>query len=179
MASCASWSFPCDQFINTIDWGMQGHDPQRTNCYSAVNRSTASFIVGPLNTQEFHGPSGGAFVPAGRTLKLINRGDSPIDWAAQDLPDWISLSASGGSIPAHGDITLTLAPGACAANLAAGQYSGDIQFADLSNGDESVTRSVSLTVENGNLSLSSASRARATREPASAISPLSQTYTLS
>lgn len=174
-----TWSFPCDRYINTVDWAMQGHDPQRTNCCTASRQPVSALVVGPLNRQEFCGPAGGPFSPAARAFKLINNSDNPIDWRIEDVPSWISISSTSGILAANSESTVSLSVNPLSASLASGPYSGNIRFRNVANSKDEVVRSVSLTVKDGELALTPPIGLSAVREPAKAITPTSQTYTLS
>src|SRR6185436_9422892 len=74
-----------------------------------------SFTVSPSSLAPFTGPPGGGFfTPEALTTELRNLTSSAQDWAVLNVPSWLVLSATNGTIPPHGIVTnvIILSPAA-------------------------------------------------------------------
>ncbi len=101
-------------------------------------------------------------------------------WSVTNTFNWLTLSASSGTLAAGGTTNITVSINANANTLSGGSYSDNVVFA-TSNGSGSATLPISLTVENlsAQLSVTPASGFLAGGPPGGPFSPSSQTYTVS
>jgi RNA polymerase sigma factor (sigma-70 family) len=74
--------------------------------------------------------------PGSVTLHLSNQGGQSLDWTLSGVPGWLTVSPTGGTIPAGGsaDLSITLpegalGPGAYGTTLAIGSGGGDLNIA--------------------------------------------------
>ena len=171
------WNFPTFRYTVNVPWPMQGHDPQRTGCYTGVP-PVYDLMVGPLNTAKFTGPVGGPFTPASKVYKLFNTSSAPLDWSATPNQPWMSVSALQGTIPAGGSVAVTAWINSNADELTAGDYAASVAFTNLTTGSGSTSRAVALAVRNGVLDVSPTTGLATTRLPGGQISPSYVTYTL-
>ena len=103
----------------------------------------ARLAVTPAVSQTVRGPVGGPFAPASWQYIVSNVGVTPMPWSATG-PAWLDLSPAGGALDPGQVVTVTAAPNAAAAALAAGGYDGAVSFANLTNGDGDTSRAVRL-----------------------------------
>ena len=76
----------------------------------------------------FMGRKGGPFSPSRQDFVLVNRGTSALSWIGYTDSDWVAVEPPAGEIPAGGNVTVAVAPGAAAASLPGGLYAGDVSF---------------------------------------------------
>jgi hypothetical protein len=88
---------------------------------------------------------GGPFSPALQLFALTNSGGASLNWSVSKSQDWLSLSATSGSLLPGDSATVTVSLSASANNLSAGVYADSVTFSNLTAGAASV-RPVSLTV---------------------------------
>jgi hypothetical protein len=69
-----------------------------------------------------------------------------LDWTASKVENWMSLSATSGSLAAGASTTVTVSLNANANSLATGNYSDTVGFANTTSGNGSTSRVVSLEV---------------------------------
>ena len=82
------------------------------------------------------GDVGGPFAPGTKVYTISNTGTASLNWTASADEAWISLSSTGGSIPAGGDFDVTVSINqSLAATLAASTYDGEVAFVDTGNAD--------------------------------------------
>ncbi len=92
---------------------------------------------------------GGPFAPASRIYTLINSGDATLSWTAGQDQDWISLSAAGGSLRPGESATLMVSINPSANDLPVNNYTGRVDVVNVTSGNGSDTRPVTLRVEQG------------------------------
>ena len=112
---------------------------------------TAATAAGPLTVSPAGGLTssgtvGGPFTPPSQSYTLTNSGGSPMNWTATKVQSWVTLSATGGTLPAGDNTTVTATINSGAVSLAAGSYSDNVTFTNSSTGTGNTTRPVSLTV---------------------------------
>jgi hypothetical protein len=105
-----------------------------------------TLAVTPVDGLITSGPQGGPFSPASRGYTLSNIGVSPLDWSASKSTGWVTLSATGGSLAAGSNTTVTVSINTNANSLAVGGYSDTVTFTNTTNGNGTTNRTVSLTV---------------------------------
>src|SRR5260221_2808005 len=101
-------------------------------------------------------------------------------WTVGKTANWLTLSATSGTLAAGGSTNITVSINANANSLVGGVYSDTVLFS-TSNGSGNTTRPVSLTVNNvsSQLSVSPASGFSSAGAPGGPFSPVSQIYTVS
>jgi hypothetical protein len=90
------------------------------------------------------GSLGGSFTPSSQTYVLTNTGTGALNWIAGTTSNWVSLSATSGTLAARGfaNVTATLHASA----LAVGAYTNAITFSNVTSGAAGLTRLATLTV---------------------------------
>jgi hypothetical protein len=82
-----------------------------------------------------------------------------MNWTASNAQSWVTLSATGGTLAAGANTTVTASINAGANSLAAGGYSDNVTFTNTANGTGNTSRPVSLTIDaaapGGSIDLSS------------------------
>jgi hypothetical protein len=69
-----------------------------------------------------------------------------LEWTASKSQNWVSLSATSGSLAAGASTSVTVSINTNADSLTAGNYSDSVSFADTSNPDGLHSRAVTLRV---------------------------------
>jgi uncharacterized repeat protein (TIGR02543 family) len=129
------------EFIGVIGWQLG----------SAVVPGTLSLT--PADGLAATGAVGGPFSPSSATYTLQNTGDGSLDWSASKTQPWLTLSSTGGSLGPGATATVTATLTSQAESLAIGAYDDTIIFANLTNGNGSASRDVTLTVNSLPVSL--------------------------
>jgi hypothetical protein len=101
--------------------------------------------VQPFASLVSGGPDGGPFDPPELTYTLTNRDGAPIEYAVSADALWVSLSGTGGTLPAGGEADVTVSLNGLADVLADGVYTAAVEFVNLTGGG-ATTRTVILTV---------------------------------
>jgi hypothetical protein len=102
--------------------------------------------VTPVGGLSSSGPVGGPFSPSFMIYTLTNSGGSTLNWTASKAQDWVSLSASSGSLAAGAVTNVTVSLNPNAHNLGAGEYAETVSFINTTSGDSNTSRGVSLTI---------------------------------
>ncbi len=107
--------------------------------------------VVPAEGLESTGPAGGPFSPPGRSYTVLNARDTPLPWSASADVSWLSLSATGGVLPANGMTSVVVTIDADARLLAPGNHDGTISFTspDLGATSREFALGVSAVLEPG------------------------------
>lgn len=92
------------------------------------------------------GTYGGPFSPTNLQYTLSNPGNTPINWTAGKIADWVSLSTTSGTLAAGADTTVSVSINGNATSLNAGLYNDIVTFTNITNASGDTTRSVALTV---------------------------------
>ncbi|HVM49145.1 MAG TPA: PKD domain-containing protein, partial [Candidatus Acidoferrum sp.] len=146
----------------------------------ALTLSGPALAVAPAGGLASSGPQGGPFSPSSQVYTLTNTGTGTLSWAASFAANWLTLSATNGSLDAGAgtDVTVSLITNANA--LAPGSYSDTVSFTNTSNGAGSTTRPVSLIVAQNapQLAVTPASGLAASGPIGGPFSPPSLTYYL-
>lgn len=108
--------------------------------------SVGQLEVTPAGDLNSSGAVGGPFSPGSIIYTLTNSSDSTLDWTASRAENWVSLSATSGSLAAGDSTTVTVSINANADSLATGNYSDTVSFVNTTTGHGSTSRSVKLAV---------------------------------
>ncbi|MGD0059239.1 MAG: fibronectin type III domain-containing protein [Verrucomicrobiia bacterium] len=92
------------------------------------------------------GGPGGPFTPPSCAYTLTNSGAASLAWSATNGQNWVSLSSTGGTLAAAASTTVTISINSNADALVAGVYTDSVSFANLTSGNGSTARPVSLAV---------------------------------
>jgi phosphatidylinositol-3-phosphatase len=139
----------------------------------------SQLAVSPASGLTSTGGAGGPFVPSSQTYTLSNTGGVAMVWSVTNTFNWLTLSATSGTLPPYNSISITVSINSNANSLVSGSYSDAVVFA-TSNGSGSATEPISLTVNNafGNLTVIPSTGFSSGGPPGGPFSPVSQTYTL-
>jgi PKD repeat protein len=139
------------------------------------------FAVSPASGLSSSGNVGGPFSPNSQVYTLSNTGGVALAWTASNTANWLTISATSGTLAAGASTNITVSINANANSLTAGGYSDTVTFTNTTNGAGSTTRAVSLTINSpsGALSVTPSSGLSSAGPPGGPFSPVSQTYTLS
>ena len=105
--------------------------------YLAITPSTGFFSSGN---------PGGPFAPVGQTYLLTNVGSDTLNWTATCPSNWVTLSATSGTLGAGAGTNVTVSINANANTLAAGNYSAPVAFTNNNNDAGDDTRTVNLSI---------------------------------
>jgi Viral BACON domain len=113
---------------------------------SALYTRSAQLAVSPAGGLAFSGSAGGPFKPSKVTYTLSNSGGAKLSWKGTTTSNWLSLSATNGTLAGGARTTITVTINANAYSLAEGTYTDTISFTNLTNGLGNTSRSVTLVV---------------------------------
>ncbi len=99
--------------------------------------------AGDLNAQ---GQAGGPFTPNQIDYTLENLDDTPLNWLVTKNANWVLLSQTTGTLPAHGTTVVTVRIGPAANFLGNGMYTDLVRFINLTNHDGDTERDVTLEI---------------------------------
>jgi PKD repeat protein len=111
-----------------------------------ISNASGQLIVTPPSGFSSGGPPGGPFNPISQTYAVSNAGGASVNWTANNSANWLSLSATTGTLASGASINITATLNANANSLAAGGYSDTIGFTNATNGAGNTTRAVNLNV---------------------------------
>ena len=134
----AGWNLPTNQTL-TLTLGQ-------TTIASASYTLAPCLTFSPASGLAASGFVGGPFIPPSATYILTNSGGASLDWLATSAANWLSLSASGGTLPAGASTNVTISLNVNASSLAAGTYSDTVSFTNLTTGLGSTNFPVTLNV---------------------------------
>ncbi|MCE9610692.1 MAG: M36 family metallopeptidase [Chthoniobacter sp.] len=100
--------------------------------------------VTPADPWSAAGNFAGPFVPPSRTYTLTNNGSGILAWSVTTPADWLTFSATSGTLAAGASTTVTTT--VAAPNTDPGTHAEDITFANTTNGLGTATRGAVLTV---------------------------------
>jgi hypothetical protein len=156
--------------------------PQATLGTFNVAISTANpgvMSVTPTGGLGSSGAVGGPFTPSSIIYTLTNSGGTTLNWTASKTANWVSLSASSGSLAAGDSASVTVSLNSAADSLVAGSYNDTVSFANTTSGTGNTSRTVSLTVNSpGQLAVTPASDLVSSGTAGGPFSPDSIIYTL-
>jgi hypothetical protein len=112
----------------------------------AVITGCGALSVTPIAGAYFTGSVGGPFVPAIQTYTLANHGVASLNWQATKTANWVSLSATSGTLPAGASTAVIVSINSAANSLTAGNYSDTVTFTNTTSAFGSTSRLVNLIV---------------------------------
>jgi hypothetical protein len=105
----------------------------------------AQLAVSPASGFSSSGQSGGTFNPSNQVYTLSNTGGVAMVWSVTNTVNWLSLSATSGTLAVGGTTNINVFLNSNVEGLSAGSYSDTVVFA-ASNGSGIANEPVSLTV---------------------------------
>ena len=154
-----SWTTQDAQALAVFQTAFDGKQVIQVNCASIITAAgamhcivmqvpelTTTMQVTPGAGLAAGGPVGGPFTPASVDYTVENHGASAIDFTVAKTQPWVTLSTSGGSIPAAGSTTVTVSIGAAANALGSRAVSDVVPFTHHSDHSGDTTRAVDLLV---------------------------------
>jgi len=112
------------------------------------NFNVGQLSVTPAAKFSSSGTVGGPFNPISQGYTLANSGSATLSWTATNSANWLTLSASSGTLPPGSNATITASLNANANSLSAGSYSDAVSFLNTNTGTGNTTRGATLTVNN-------------------------------
>jgi PKD repeat protein/endonuclease/exonuclease/phosphatase family metal-dependent hydrolase len=145
-----------------------------------ITASGPSLAVSPLSGLASTGGPGGPFSPAGQTYTLTNTGTGALNWTASNTANWLTLSATGGTLEAGAGTNVVVSINSNAITLVAGAYSETVTFTNTNNGAGNTARPANLIVAPlaPQLSLTPASGFNSSGSAGGPFTPTNQTYYL-
>jgi subtilisin family serine protease len=119
----------------------------RVNLGNAINEIAADLHVAPFSGLESSGQVGGAFSPSSQVYVLSNSSLSSLSWAVAKSQNWVSLSATNGTLLPSAATNITVSINANGNNLAVSNYTDTVIFTNVTTGSGSTTRPVTLIVQ--------------------------------
>ena len=114
---------------------------------SLTGVSAAPYLqVAPASNFMASGSVGGPFFPGNQTYTLNNIGSGSLTWTATNTGNWLSLSATSGSLAGGASTNVMATINANANSLLVGAYADSISYSNTLNGYGSDSRAVSLIV---------------------------------
>ncbi len=135
-----------------IRWGIGKTDSSENYCGWNIDDVIVSgalsdaLAVTPAGGLVSSGVSGGPFTPASIEYTLQNTGLSAIQWTARKTNNWVSLSATSGTLAGGASTTVTVSINTNANDMEVGDYSDLVTFTNATKGVVTTTRSVDLDV---------------------------------
>lgn len=113
-------------------WGS----PSGGKLINALTTGRAQLSIDPTNEFIASGMSGGPFDTTNKAIILANDGWIPIDWALGNVPPWLDVSATAGTLAPNESTTVDFNLSGLAATLGEGIYSAAVVFTNISDGTE-------------------------------------------
>jgi hypothetical protein len=108
--------------------------------------SPGVLTIAPVGGLSSSGAVGGPFNPASVIYTLTNSGGSTLNWTASQTANWVSLSATSGSLAAGDSTTVTVSLNSSADSLTAGSYNDTVSFVNSTSGNGNTSRNISLDI---------------------------------
>ncbi len=114
---CTGWGTPTDALIDAL-----------------LAPPSENLQVNPPFGFVSFGPPTGPFTTNSRTFTLTNIGASSLNWRLTNSANWLSVSATNGTLAAHASTTVTVGLNSTASNFLIASASGSATFANLTGG---------------------------------------------
>src|ERR1017187_330884 len=112
-------------------WGT----PTGSNLVNALAQPPDALRIRPVTGFTASGQAGGPFNITSQSYALSNGGTPPLSWSLLNPSAWLSASPSSGTLASGGPAkTVTVSLSSAANKLAAGIYSANVRFTNLSSG---------------------------------------------
>ncbi|HTS16317.1 MAG TPA: DNA/RNA non-specific endonuclease [Verrucomicrobiae bacterium] len=111
-----------------------------------IASSPAQLGVTPSSGFTSSGYMGGPFSPSIQTYSLTNSGGALLNWTANETVNWLTLSATNGTLAPGVGTTVTVTVNPNANSLLPGSYSDAISFTNTANGSGNTSLPVTLNV---------------------------------
>ena len=131
------------QTSSDLNGGASGWNIDDVVIYGTMPDNLAVTPAGGLISS---GVSGGPFSPTSLEYTLQNTGSNTIQWTAGKTADWVTLSASSGTLASGASTTVTVSINSQADIYGVGDYSDVVTFTNATAGVVTTTRSVDLEV---------------------------------
>jgi endonuclease/exonuclease/phosphatase family metal-dependent hydrolase len=151
LINSAANSLAAGIYVDTIKFSntATGVTLSRTVTLTVGSSSPASLSIVPAIGVNASGEQGGPFSPASQVYSLTNTGGSALSWTASASNNWLSLSATSGSLSAGAGANLTVTTNANVTTLAGGLYSNRVSFVNTTNGNGTTNFVWTLLVRDG------------------------------
>ena len=142
--------------------------------------SSGGMSVTPSTGLASSGAVGGPFLPTNQMYTIQNTGDALLNWMVMKSQNWVSLSATNGSLGVGASTNISVTINSNASALPVGTYLDNVEFRNLVNGVGNTTREASLVVNGatGVLSVTPLENYTASGLVGGPFSPQSKIYTL-
>ena len=134
-------------YSDTISFATSNGSGNTTRPVSlTVNSVSSQLSVSPGSGFSSAGAPGGPFNPVNQIYTLSNIGGATMTWTANNSANWLTLSATGGTLAPSASTNVTATINANANSLTAANYSDTIGFTNTTSGAGNTTRAVSLNI---------------------------------
>ncbi len=133
-------------YSDTVTFTNTTSGQSTTRTVALTVQGAGSLTVSPSTTLSSSGMVGGPFSPSSQQYTLTNTGGQSITWTGSVNQPWVTLSLTGGTLAPGASATAVVSINTNASSLAAGSYSGTVNFVNETNGSGSTIRGISLTV---------------------------------
>ncbi len=106
----------------------------------------ADLRVTPTGGLSTEGMAGGPFDPDTKVYTVGNNSDAELDYTASTSATWVEITNGSGTLPAGGEVEVTVSLGAEAYTLGQGHYEATVAFVNETTHDGDTERSVVLDV---------------------------------
>jgi len=106
--------------------------------------ATPSLVIEPATGQAISGPQGGPLAPPSFQYR-VRASSGVVDYSIR-TPSWLTASSSVGKVGTDG-VTITFTASSSAFRLQPGTYGPSIAFTNVTNGQGTGTRPVTLTIQ--------------------------------
>ncbi len=147
-------------------------------CLKAFTADRAALLVSPATSLNTTGPAGGPFSTTSQTYTLTNVGNTDLDWSAVKNQSWVDLSAASGRLEPGGYTTVTVSLNPAITGFDPGAYNDTVQFINETSGVGSTSRTVSLHIQDGCLTVTPSAGVSSLGSPGGPFEPSSFVFTL-
>ena len=162
-----------------VSWGdLTTFFANANACLKAFTVDRTGLLVTPATGFFPVGPSTGPFTPSSQTYTLQNLSADNVEWSASKNEPWLDISNTGGTLAPNDTAVVTVSVNSEALSLGEGTYPDVVSFTNMTSGEGSTTRQVSLTVRDGTLSVAPATAMSCSGPEGGPFTPQAQVYTL-
>jgi len=139
--SFSKWSGDLTGSVNPASLSMNGAKSVTANFVPA-----GSLEVTPSEGLIASGRQGGTFSPSSQTYTLQNGSEKLLKWKVAKKPRWVTVSPMNGSLVGGGTVQVAVSLGTNAKQLKPGAYDDTIVLSNAGIVNDSVSRSITLTI---------------------------------